>query len=116
MGFLKMHSQVWDNFWLIKPFKNEENAFYFTSRALFILKVFKFSFWLFGQVAKWLDKKDKVNFNFYDVTTWLTNNFNTHIARIPFIVFPFIVRFIMFHSADEITEKIDNTWGKLLLL
>ena len=35
----------------------------------------------FGHVEKRLDKKDKVNFKFYDVTAWLTNNCNTHIAQ-----------------------------------
>ena len=30
---------------------------------------------------KWPDEKDKVNSKRYDVTTWLTNNNNTHIAR-----------------------------------
>ena len=58
-----------------------KNDFYFTSEALFILKMFKFLSWLFGLVAKRLDKKDKVNFRFYDVTTWLTNNRNTGIAQ-----------------------------------
>ena len=28
----------------------------------------------FGHVAKWLNYKDQVNFKFYDVTAWLTNN------------------------------------------
>ena len=27
------------------------------------------------------DWKDEVNFKFYDVTTWLTNNYNTYIAQ-----------------------------------
>ena len=58
-----------------------KNDFYFTSKALFILKMFKFLSWLFGLVAKRLDKKDKVNFRFYDVTTWLINNRNTGIAQ-----------------------------------
>ena len=35
--------------------------------------------WLFGHVTKRLDKKDKVNFKFYDVTVWLANNSNSHI-------------------------------------
>ena len=47
-------------------------AFYFTSEALFVFKIFKFFSWLFGHVAKRLDKKDKVNFKLYDVTAWLT--------------------------------------------
>ena len=40
-------------------------------------KIFKFLYWLFGHVAKWLDKKDKVNLKSYDVTTWLKSNCNT---------------------------------------
>ena len=28
-----------------------------------------------------LDYKDKVNFKIYDVTTWETNNCNTHIVQ-----------------------------------
>ena len=58
-----------------------KNAFYFTSKALSVLKIFKFLSWFFGHVAKRLDEKDKANFEFYDVTAWLTNNGNTHIAQ-----------------------------------
>ena len=58
-----------------------KNAFYFTSKALFVLKIFRFLSSLLGHVPKRLDKKDKVNFKFYDVTEWLTNNYNTHIAQ-----------------------------------
>ena len=54
------------------PLKMMRNAFYFKSKALFVLKIFKFLFWLFGHVSKRLDKKDKVHFKFYDVTAWLT--------------------------------------------
>ena len=60
-----------------------KNAFYFILKALFVLKTFKFLSWLFRHVAKRLDKKGKVNFKFYDVTAWLTNNCNTHIAQYP---------------------------------
>ena len=35
----------------------------------------------FGRVAKWLDYKDKVDFKIYDVTAWLIDNCNTHIAQ-----------------------------------
>ena len=63
------------------PLKMMKNVFYFTSKALFVLKIFKFLSWPFGHVAKRLDKKDKVNFKFYDITAWLTNNCNTHIAQ-----------------------------------
>ena len=60
--------------------KMMKNAFYFTSKAPFLFKKSTLSR-LFGHVAKWLDKNDKVNFKFYDVTTWLTNNCNTHIVQ-----------------------------------
>ena len=58
------------------PLKMMKNAFYFTSKALFLLKIFKLLSWLFGQVAKQLYRKDKVYFKFYDVTAWLTNSLN----------------------------------------
>ena len=58
-----------------------KNAFYFMSKAHFVLKIFKFLSCLFSHVAKQLDKKDKVNFKFYDVTAWLINNCNTCIAQ-----------------------------------
>ena len=58
-----------------------KNAFYLTSKALFVLKIFKFLSWLFGYVEKRLHEKDKVNFKFYDVTAWLTNSCNTYIAE-----------------------------------
>ena len=57
------------------PLKMMKNTFYFTTKALFVLKIFKFLYWLFGHVAKRrLDQKDQVNVKFYDVTGWLTNN------------------------------------------
>ena len=62
-------------------FKMINNAFYFTLNALFVLKVFEFLSWLFSHVEKRLDWKDEVNFKIDDVTTWLTNNCNPHIAR-----------------------------------
>ena len=46
------------------PLKMMKNGFYFMLKALFVLKIFKFLSWLFGDVAKLLDKKDKVNFSF----------------------------------------------------
>ena len=73
-SYLKKHSQVWNNFWQLKPFN-------FTSKALFVLKIFKFLFWLFCHVAKRPDKKDTVNFKFHDVTAWFTNNLNTRIGQ-----------------------------------
>ena len=44
--------------------------FYFTPKVLFVLKIFKL-LWLFGHVVKRLDKKDKVNFKFYDARAWV---------------------------------------------
>ena len=52
-----------------------KNVFYFTSKAIFVLKIFKFLSWHFGHVAKRLGKEDKFNFKFYDVKAWLTNNY-----------------------------------------
>ena len=57
-----------------------KNAFYFILKALFVLKIFKFSFWRFGHVedTAWLEK---VNFKIHDVITWLTNNYNIYTAQ-----------------------------------
>ena len=40
------------------PSKMMKNAFYFLLKALFVLKIFKFLSWLFGQIEKtaWLEK------------------------------------------------------------
>ena len=56
-------------------------AFHFILKALFVRKIFNFvlTFCLFTK--KRLHYKDKVNFKIYDVTTWLTNKYNTHIAQ-----------------------------------
>ena len=62
------------------PLKMMRNAFCFTSKALFLLKTFRFLSWFFVDVTERRDKKDHVNFKFYDVNAWLTNNHNTHIA------------------------------------
>ena len=36
-----------------------------------------------GHLGKRLDKKGKVNFKIYDVTDWITNNYNTYIDQYP---------------------------------
>ena len=58
--------------------KWRKNVYYFTSKALFVLKIFNFLSWLFGHVKKQLDK---VNLTFYDIPAWLANNCNTCIAQ-----------------------------------
>ena len=56
-----------------------KNAFCFTLKAIFVLKIFTFLFCLFGYVEKRLDNnKAMVNFKIYDVTDWIKNNFNTY--------------------------------------
>ena len=57
------------------------NAFYFTLKAFFVLKIFEFLSQLFGHGEKRLDWKHNVKFKNYDVATWLTNNVNTYIAQ-----------------------------------
>ena len=63
-----------------KAFKNMKNAFYFTAKTIFVLKILKFLSWIFGHVEKRIDLKYNVNFRIDDVITWLTNNCNAHIA------------------------------------
>ena len=63
------------------PLKIMKNSFYFVLKALLFLKIFKFLSWFFGIVKKRLDQKDQVIFKTYVVTTWLTNNCNTHIDQ-----------------------------------
>ena len=52
-----------------------QNA-YFTLKTLFVVKIFKF----LGHVETRLDWNDQVNFK-HEMTTWETNNCNTHIAK-----------------------------------
>ena len=73
-----------DNFGQLKALTLLKNAFYFTSKDLLVLMIlscYMFLSWLFGHAGKCLDKKDKVNFKFYDVGAWLRNNCNTHITQ-----------------------------------
>ena len=49
-----------------------KDAFYFILKAFFVLKIFK---------SERLDQKDKVSLKIYDVTAWLTENYDTHIAQ-----------------------------------
>ena len=58
-----------------------KNAFYFILKAIFVFKIFKFSSWLSGHVEKMINWKDMINFKIYDVTIWLPNNYNAHIAE-----------------------------------
>ena len=50
---------------------------YFTLKALFILKIFKF---LVFKFSAQLERQGY--FKIYDVATWLTNNCNTHLRNI----------------------------------
>ena len=65
-----------------------KNAFYFVLKALFVIFIFiviliflYFHLEFLGMQKKRLDKKDKVNFDIYDVTAWLAKNYNTQIAQ-----------------------------------
>ena len=52
------------------PLKIMKNAFYFTLKLIFALKIFWFLSSLFGHIEKQLNYKHEVNFKFYDVTVW----------------------------------------------
>ena len=63
------------------PSKMMKNAFCFILKAHFVLKIFKFCLDFLDIQKKRLDWKDKINSEIYDVTAWLTINYNTHIAQ-----------------------------------
>ena len=80
---LKSHSHLpkIDSFPLMQSFlKIIKNTSYFILKALFVLKIFKFLFWRFGNEEK-NGLIRKTNFKIYDLTTWLTNDYNTHIVQ-----------------------------------
>ena len=54
LAILKAHSQVWV-FGNWKTLKIMKNAFYFSSKLLYVPKIFKFLSWLVGHVSKQLD-------------------------------------------------------------
>ena len=56
-----------------------KNAYHFILKALFVLKILKFFLELSACQKNGLIRK--VNFETYDVTAWLTKNYNIHIAR-----------------------------------
>ena len=60
--------------------KMMKNAFYFILKALFS-RYLNFCHDFMVMLKKRIDQKDKVNFKIHDVTAWLTNNCNTHIAQ-----------------------------------
>ena len=49
-------------------------------KTLFLLAIFKFLSLRFGYVEKRLDWKAEVESKIPDVTGWIANNYNTHIA------------------------------------
>ena len=80
--WLKVHCSSETIFGSWKHFKNDGKLFLFQVKSFSLFsRYLNFWSWRFGHVAKWLDKKDKVNFMFYDVTAWLTSDCNTHIAQ-----------------------------------
>ena len=60
----------------------DDKRLIFHLRSSFRLRYISFCPNFYGQVGKRLDKKAKVNFKIREVTTWKTNNCNTHIATI----------------------------------
>ena len=45
------------------------------------LRYFSFCPEFFNHVGKWLDKKAKVSFKIYDVTTWEISKYDTPVAK-----------------------------------
>ena len=48
---------------------------------LFFVRYLNFCPDIFDREGKWFYKKAKTNLKIYDVTTWLTNNYNKHVAE-----------------------------------
>ena len=55
--------------------------FHLERKALFVIKILKLYHDIFDHTGRRLDTKAKLNFKFYDVIIWETNNCNTHIAQ-----------------------------------
>ena len=62
------------------PLKIMRNASYFILQALYILKIFKFLPWLFGNEEKTIPIR-KIRLISKFMATWLTNNYNTRIVQ-----------------------------------
>ena len=58
-----------------------KNAFYFILKLFLFSRYLRFCHDFLVMKKKRLDWKDKVNFEIHDITTWLTNNCNTHIVQ-----------------------------------
>ena len=50
-------------------------------KALCVLEILTFLFWLFRYVEKRFDQKIMFNFEIYDVTDWTINNYKTRITQ-----------------------------------
>ena len=59
--------------------KMMKKHFYFTLKALLVLKIFIFLYYFSRHVEKQLHQKDTVNFKIFDVTTLVKNSCNTYI-------------------------------------
>ena len=62
------------------PLIMKKNAFYFILKAFFVLKIFTFLSFSLIMYEKRFGEKAKVSFKIYDVTDWMANNHNIHIA------------------------------------
>ena len=91
-----------------------KNAFHSILKALFVIKIFQFLSWIVGHVEKatWLDN---VYFKIYDVTTWLTNYYNTHIGQYPRSKSNQTMKFsqlIEYEKINIFLHKSRRKWGK----
>ena len=107
----KVPPSVWDHFLATEsPLKLMKNAFCFTSKALFVLKIFKL-FLLFGHVAKRLDQKDKVNFKFCDVTA-CPANICQHVFSVTTLCLPRRLEDVLQRCFKDLLQDISKTSWK----
>ena len=80
--FLKVHSQVWGNFWQMKALLKRWIFFISPKKLFWFWRYLNLCSDFLDHEGKRLDKRAKVNFKICDVTSRETNNY-TYIAQYP---------------------------------
>ena len=122
--FLKSDSHLPDKFIFIcfidSPLKMIKNTFYFILKVFPFTKYLNFCLDILVAQKKRFNYENKISFKIFDATSWLTNNYNAHVAhyltklRQPDSEFGQVIQNI---AAEILFFKIDaeNEAGRLVL-